>query len=139
MNKNLFINNLEKYLNTYNKIIDSLNNNLFPKINVNCETHCFERPHHETPHSEIICPEAPQPRHKIVQLKLWKQFVNTIVYDEKNISNEIFRNYFKYQNPLFLLKDSDNSNRKEQILNNISDLITDLQNGITMGVIPKNE
>ena len=74
-----------------------------------------------------------------MQLKLWKQFVNTIVYNEKNISNEIFRNYFKYQNQLFLLKDSDNSNRKEQILNNISDLITDLQNGITMGVIPKNE
>ena len=74
-----------------------------------------------------------------MQLKLWKQFVNTIVYNEKNVSNEIFRNYFKYQNPLFLLKDSDNSNRKEQILNNISDLITDLQNGITMGVIPKNE
>ena len=61
------------------------------------------------------------------------------MYDEKNISNEIFRNYFKYQNPLFLLKDSGNSNRKEQILNNINDLITDLQNGITMGVIPKNE
>ena len=61
------------------------------------------------------------------------------MYDEKNISNEIFRNYFKYQNPLFLLKDSDNSNRKEQILNNINDLITDFQNGITMGVVPKNE
>lgn len=50
MNKNLCTNNLEKYLNTYNKIIDSLNNNLFPKINVNRETHCFERPHPETPH-----------------------------------------------------------------------------------------
>ena len=31
--------------------------------------------------------------------------MNAIVADEKDITDEMFWNYFKYQNPLFLAKD----------------------------------
>ena len=31
--------------------------------------------------------------------------MNEFIIDEKDINNEIFLNYFKYQNSLFLVKD----------------------------------
>ena len=36
--------------------------------------------------------------------------MNTIVNDEKNINDEIFKNYFGHQNPSFLAKDLINTN-----------------------------
>ena len=38
-------------------------------------------------------------------LKLRAEFLNEIVNEEKNTNEEIFRNYFKYQNPSSLVKD----------------------------------
>ena len=37
-------------------------------------------------------------------LKLRAEFLNEIVNEEKNTNEEIFRNYFKYQNPSSLVK-----------------------------------
>ena len=42
--------------------------------------------------------------------------MNEIIADEKNINNEIFLDYFKYQNPQFYVKDiisaKQNKNKK---------------------------
>ena len=61
-----------------------------------------------------------------------KNFTNRIVNDEKNINTEIFNEYFKYQNPSFLIKDIYNANqtRNEQIVNQVNDALIDLRNTV---------
>ena len=44
-------------------------------------------------------------KQKKSKLKLQQEFMNEIIADEKDISDEIFWNYFKYQNLSFLAKD----------------------------------
>ena len=44
-------------------------------------------------------------KHKKSKLKLQQEFNNEIIADRKDINNEIFLKYFKYQNPLLLGKD----------------------------------
>ena len=68
INKNLFANNLEKCLNSLNKVTNSINNNLFPKINVEHEE---SRPA-TTRHARKISP-----------LKSRKEFMDTIVNNKK--------------------------------------------------------
>ena len=53
--------------------------------------------------------------------------MNDIIADEKDINNEIFLNYFKYQNPLFLVKDliSAMQNKNEKLVNNINNGVID--------------
>ena len=46
-----------------------------------------------------------KPKYRKLSLKSREQFSNEIVNEEKNINEEIFRNYFKYQDPSFLVKD----------------------------------
>ena len=46
--------------------------------------------------------EAIPTKLKKSRLKLKEEFMNEIIADEKDTNNEIFLNYFKYQNPSFL-------------------------------------
>ena len=46
--------------------------------------------------------------------------MNEIIADEKGISNEIFLDYFKYQNSSFLDLISVKKNKKEKLVNNIN-------------------
>ena len=48
--------------------------------------------------------------------------MNEIIAEEKDINNEIFSDYFKYQNPLFLVKDliRAKQNKNEKLVNNIN-------------------
>ena len=48
--------------------------------------------------------------------------MNEITADEKDINNEIFLDYFKYQNPQFLVKDliCAKQNKNEKFVNNIN-------------------
>ena len=66
--------------------------------------------------------------------------MNEIIADEKNINDEIFYNYFKYQNPWFLAKDLIRAKqpKNDQLVNNINDEFIDLRNTIIMKEIPEN-
>ena len=67
--------------------------------------------------------------------------MNEIVADEKDINNEIFLDYFKYQNPSFLVKDliSANQNKHEKLVSNINNRLIDLRNYINRKENPENE
>ena len=69
------------------------------------------------------------------------EFRNEIIADEEDINNEIFLNYFKYQNPSSLVKDviRANQNKNEKLVNNINNGLTDLRNDINRKEIPKNK
>ena len=41
-------------------------------------------------------------KQKRYKLKLQQEFMNEIIAEEKDINDELYRNYFKYQNPSFL-------------------------------------
>ena len=58
--------------------------------------------------------------------------MDEIIADEKVINNEIFSNYFKYQNPSFLEKDliSAKQNKNEKLVNNINNGLINLRNDI---------
>ena len=67
--------------------------------------------------------------------------MNEIIADKKDVNNEIFFNQFKYQNPLFLLKDSitGKQGKNEKIVININDELIALSNNTNRKEIPANE
>ena len=58
--------------------------------------------------------------------------MNKIIANEKDIHNEIFLNFFKYENPSFLVRDliSATQNKNEKLVNNINNGLIDLRNEI---------
>ena len=80
-------------------------------------------------------------KQKKSKLKLQQRFMNEVIADEKDVNDEIFWNYFKYQNPLLLAKDliRAKSVKNEQLLKNINDELIDLRNAIIKNEIPENE
>ena len=71
-------------------------------------------------------------------MRLRKEFINEIETDEKCINNEIFWKYFKYQLPLFLLKDLFKV-KNYKLVNHIIDVLIDLRNTIIIEAISENE
>ena len=67
--------------------------------------------------------------------------MNKIIAYEEDINNEIFINYFNYQNPLRLVKDliSTKQDKNEKIVSNNNDRLIDLRNGINRKIISENE
>ena len=73
--------------------------------------------------------------------KTVEEFINEIITAKKDINNEVFLDYFKYQNPSFLVKDliSAKQNKNEKLVNIINNRLIDLRNGINRKEIPENE
>ena len=67
--------------------------------------------------------------------------MNEIIADEKDINNEIFLNYCKYQNQLLLVKNliSANQIKNEKLVNNINNGLIDLRNDINKKEIHENK
>ena len=65
--------------------------------------------------------------------------MNAIIANEI-LKYEIFRNYFNYQNPSFLAKDSVRvmQAKNEQLVNNVNDWLVDLRNAIIKKEILEN-
>ena len=62
-----------------------------------------------------------------------QEYINEIRADEKDISDdEIFRNYFRYHNPLLFVKDVLRAKqaKNEQLVNNINGGFIELRNTI---------
>ena len=72
-----------------------------------------------------------------------QEFLNEIIANEKDINNEIFWDYFKYQNPSFFAKDlirvTQAKAKNEQLVNNVNDGLIDLKNAIIRKEIAKIE
>ena len=66
--------------------------------------------------------------------------MNEIIADQKDEKNEIFLDYFKYQNPLLLVKDliGAKQNKNEKLVNNIKSRLTDLRSYINRKEILEN-
>ena len=79
--------------------------------------------------------------HKKSKLSLQQEFMNEIIANKKDINDEIFWNYFNYQNPSLLAKDLTRATqaKNEQLVNNANDGLTDLRNAIIKKEIPENE
>ena len=58
--------------------------------------------------------------------------MNEIIADKKDINEETFLNYFKYQNPSLLAKTSirDKQDKNHQLVNSNNDELIDLRNPI---------
>ena len=67
--------------------------------------------------------------------------MDEIIADEKDVNDDIFWNYFKYQNPLFLAKDLIRATNAEnkKLVNNINDGLIDSRKDINRKEIPANE
>ena len=86
-----------------------------------------------------LAPEST--KHKKSKLKLQKEFINEIITDEKVINDQIFQNYFKYENQLLLVKDliRAKQDKNEKLVININDGLFDLKNAIIRRKILENE
>ena len=67
--------------------------------------------------------------------------MNEITTDEKDINNEIFLNYFKYQNQLFVETDLIRATRAKNktLVINFNDGLINSKNAINKKEIPENE
>ena len=67
--------------------------------------------------------------------------MSEIIAGKKDINNKIFLNYFRYQNPLFLVRDliSAEQDKNEKLVNNINDGLIDLRNSVNRKEIPENK
>ena len=80
-------------------------------------------------------------KRKISSLKLRKDFLNKIKNKDKNINEQIFKDYFFYQFPSYLAKmlyDSDKIKNNE-IIKHINNGLIEVRNSINSKEIPKNE
>ena len=70
-----------------------------------------------------------------------QEIINEIIADQKDINNEIFSNYLKYQNPSLLVKDlvSAKQNKNEKLENKVNNGLIHLRNNINRKEIPENE
>ena len=70
-----------------------------------------------------------------------QEFIKEIIANEKDINDEIFWDYFKYQNPLFLAKGLIRAMqvKNKQTVNNVNDGLIDLRNAIIRKEIHENE
>ena len=70
-----------------------------------------------------------------------EKFLNEIKNEEKNINEQIFREYFNYQSPSLLVKDSyeDNRNKNDIIVKYLNESLIDLKNSINSKQLPENE
>ena len=73
--------------------------------------------------------------------KLSKNFVKTVINDEKDMNDEIFKEYLKYQNPSFFAKNLLKANRSKnkQIINQGNYALIDLKKALNKKEIPKNK
>ena len=70
-----------------------------------------------------------------------EKFLNEIKNEEKNINEQIFREYFNYQSPSLLVKDSyeENRNKNDIIVKYLNESLIDLKNSINSKQLPENE
>ena len=129
--KNFFFNNLGLLFSARERFLNNFKSRLFAtknldKIQIRALT------------SEV----ATEPtKNKKSKLKLQEEFMNEIITDEKDINNEIFLNYFKYQNQLFVETDLIRAMqaKNETLVINFNDGLINSKNAINKKEIPENE
>ena len=84
--------------------------------------------------------KATKTNRKISTLILREEFLYEIKKEEKNINEQIFRQYFNYQPPPTLVKDlfEDNQNKSDMILKYLDESLIDLRNSVNSKEIPEN-
>ena len=70
-----------------------------------------------------------------------EEFLNVIKNKEKNINDRIFREYFNYESPSFLVRDLYEHNQNKTYINvkYLNESLIHLKNSISSQEIPKNE
>ena len=97
-NQSIFYKNTRFLLDVREKVLNSFKSNVFPiedsTPDPTTDTPVFYTPKQTKAWSRI-------PKNEISLIKLNQKFVNEIRNDEENMISEIFREYFRYQNPSF--------------------------------------
>ena len=124
LQKKSFLNNLDLFLSTREKILNNFKSKIFPIKNLG-----------KNPTTE------PTPESMVFDIKLRENFINKIENDEKNRNNEIFRKYFGCMNPSFLANNlyKANQDKSKEIINHVHDGLIGLRNAVNIKTIPENE
>ena len=129
LEKKSFLNNLELLFSARAKVLNSFKSRLFP-------IKYLDKIPTREPAAEPAADKTPA-KSKRSKSKLQLEFIA----NEKDINDEIFWDYFKYQNPSFLAKDLIRATpaKNKQIVNNVNDEFIDIRNDINRKEIPENE
>ena len=98
--KKLFISNTGLFFTAREKVLNNFKNRLFPIRDLEPEPEPESEPKTEPKHRKSSLKSSLKS-----SIKSREEFLNEIVNKEKIINEEIFSNYFKYQNPSSLAKD----------------------------------
>ena len=121
------------------KVLKSFKSRLFRRKNLD-KIPTPEPAAEPTPEVATEPTEATPTKHMKSRLKFHQEFMNEIIADQKDEKNEIFLDYFMYQNPLLLVKDliGAKQNKNEKLVNNIKSRLTDLRSYINRKEILDN-
>ena len=145
LENNSFLNDLGLLLSARGKVLNSFKRRLFP---IKFFDKIPKRQPTLEPATEAEVAAKPskatkaikaKTKRKISSLKLREEFLNKIKNEEKNINEQIFRDYFLYQTSSYLTKvlyDSDEIKNDEFIKHTNNGLI-DLRNSINSKEIPE--
>ena len=124
---------------TREKVLKSFKSRIFPRKNFD-KIPTPEPAAEPTPEVATEPTEATPTKHMKSRLKFHQEFMNEIIADQKDEKNEIFLDYFMYQNPLLLVKDliGAKQNKNEKLVNNIKSRLTDLRSYINRKEILEN-
>ena len=120
--KKFFLTNLELLFSARENVLNNLGSRLFPMKKLD-----------KIPTREPTPEPATEPtKHKKSKLKLQREFMEEIMADKKDKNDEIFRNYFKYQNlsPLGKGLIRATQAKNEQLINNVNSVLINLRNVI---------
>ena len=120
--KKFFLTNLELLFSARENVLNKLGSRLFPTKKLD-----------KIPTRELTPELATEPtKHKKSKLKLQQELMDEIMADKKDKNDEIFWNYFKYQNPTLLEKDLIRATqaKNEQLINNVNSVLINLRNDI---------
>ena len=143
--KKVFLNNLGLSFSVRIKVLNSFKSRLFQIKNLD------KIPTYETKPEPTIEPSTEpeigtkatkaETKCKTSSLKLRENFLNGIKNEEKNINEHIFKEYFGYESPSFLVKDLHEShqNKNDMVVKYLNESLIDLRNNTSTIEIPENE
>ena len=135
LDKKSFLHNFGLLFSTKEKVLNSFKSRLFPIKNV------VKIPTRKPTPEPATEPEVAREPTKATKAKIKRKISSLKLHEEllKNINKQIFKEYFGYESPSFLVKDlyESKQNKNDMIVKYLNESLIDLRNNINIKIFLK--
>ena len=132
------LNNVGLFLKAGEKVLNNFKSRIFP-IKDKIPTPEYEPVPEPASNPKVF--DTPKSKRKILPIEFLEKILNETVKEEKNINNQIFKEYYHYQALLFLANDlyEGNQDQNDKIDKYLNKSLTDLGNSVDSKEIAGNK